>query len=533
MLGVLKELQNKKIAILGLGIENYALAHYLIANYRRIPPRRDEFNELDITICDKKNKRELGERYKKLAKKVSWKLGKNYDKNLYEFDILFRSPGWPIDCREIREAMKKSPHTPFIKGGVIVSSPMKLFFELCPTKNIIGVTGTKGKGTTASLIYVILKQSFKSATTNGAHANKLKRNVWLGGNIGTAPFEFLNKIYPAPFGNCASGTDSSVVKRRGVKKNDWVVLELSSFQLEDMEASPHIAVITNFYSEHLAPADPNNPNFHKTLKDYWEAKINIIKWQRKGDYAIINKKTIKQENNKTRNLFQNLNSKIIYFGKSDLPSKLIGEHNKENVAAAVEAAKIIGIKNEIIKKAVAGFKGLEHRLEFVKKIKIKSPFNKGGVGGFISFYNDSFATTPESAIIALKSFQGPVILLAGGAEKNSDFQPLAREIRRRVYLIKSSKAGSPPQAWQFNRVKFVVLLDGKATGRIRKELLKIKYPKDKIKLAKSMKEAVKMARTVAKAGDTVLLSPACASFGMFENYQERGRLFKEEVWKLK
>jgi UDP-N-acetylmuramoylalanine--D-glutamate ligase len=155
------------------------------------------------------------------------------------------------------------------------------------------------------------------------------------------------------------------------------------------------------------------------------------------------------------------------------------------------------------------------------------------VGGFISFYNDSFATTPESAIIALKSFQGPVILLAGGAEKNSDFQPLAREIRRRVYLIKFSKAGSPPQAWQFNRVKFVVLLDGKATGRIRKELLKIKYPKDKIKLAKSMKEAVKMARTVAKAGDTVLLSPACASFGMIENYQERGRLFKEEVRKLK
>mgnify|MGYP001616734422 FL=1 len=133
-------------------------------------------------------------------------------------------------------------------------------------------------------------------------------------------------------------------------------------------------------------------------------------------------------------------------------------------------------------------------------------------GGVINFYNDSFATTPESAITALKSFNTPVILIAGGAEKDSNFKEFAEEVKRRV--------------------KFIILLKGEATSRVSKELLQIKYPKDKIKLAKSMKDAVKIARSVAKAGDTVLLSPACASFGMFKNYKERGELFKEEVKNL-
>ena len=504
---ILKNLQNKKIAILGLGIENYALVKFLIPLTPFIKGAK-----FDITICDARSKKELGERYKDIegilgvghpigrpTPLIKWQLGKNYNKNLYEFDILFRSPGWPVNKVKSQKSLK-SPN-PLYQGGIIVSSPMKLFFELCPSKNIIGVTGTKGKGTTAYLIYKILKKTGKS--------------VWLGGNIGVAPFEFLGKI----------------------KRNDWVVLELSSFQLEDMEVSPYIAVITNFYSEHLAPADPNNPNFHKTLKDYRDAKMNIIRWQRRGDYAVINKNfqfspaSPSEAGRAISNFqlnFKKLKSKIIYFGKSDLPSKLIGEHNKENIAAAVEVAKIIGIKNEIIRKAVAGFKGLEHRLEFVKAVK--APLVKGG-WGVIKYYNDSFATTSESAIIALKSFPGPVILLVGGAEKNSDFRPLAREIKRGVYPVKSSKAGAPLQARRFNRVKFVVLLDGKATGRIKRELLQIKYPKDKIKLAQSMKDAVRIARSVAKAGDTVLLSPACASFGMFKNYKERGELFKEEVKK--
>ncbi len=434
-------LQNKKIAILGLGLENLALVKYIL---------KHKVNA-DITICDARND---------VKAKNSWipasagmtrirrQLGKGYNKNLDKFDVLFRAPGWPLDCPGIKAAKKK---------GVKISSPMKLFFELCPTKNIIGVTGTKGKGTTASLIYEILCAAGK--------------RVWLGGNIGVAPFEFMDKI----------------------KKTDWVVLELSSFQLEDVAVSPHIAVITNFYSEHLAPADPNNPNYHKSLKDYRDAKLNIIKWQRNGDYAVINKKF------KIGNL--KLKNKIIYFGKSELPSKLIGEHNKENIAAAVAVAKIVGVKPEVVKKAVANFKGLEHRLELAREYK------------GVKYYDDSFATTPESTIIALKSFSAPIVLLLGGADKGADFGQLAKEV--------------------IKRCKFVVLLNGQATPRINKELQKAGFSENKMKLVNNIKDAVVVARQQADYGEVILLSTACASFGMFKNYKERGGLFKAEIRKIK
>ncbi|MBI4812562.1 UDP-N-acetylmuramoyl-L-alanine--D-glutamate ligase [Candidatus Falkowbacteria bacterium] len=459
----LRKLKNKKIAMLGLGMENYALVKYLLK--KKI--------KCEITICDARSKEELEERFKKLEKRASWKLGKNYDKNLSRYDIIFRSPGYPPHFLKAKSYKLKAD----------LSSPMKLFFNLCPTKNIIGVTGTKGKGTTATLIYEILK--------------KAEKRVWLGGNIGVAPFEFLDKI----------------------KKNDWVVLELSSFQLENMDVSPCIAVITNFYKEHLSPADPNNPNYHKTIADYWKAKTNIFKWQGRGDYIIVNSKFKIPNKPPFTPPFKGGRGRFIYFTKSELPSKLIGEHNKENIAAAVAVAKIVGVKDKIIKKAVAGFKGLEHRLELAKTIKV--PLDKGGQGGFIHFYNDSFATTPESAITALRSFNAPIILLAGGADKGANFKNLAREIYPGKY-----SGGAV-----FTRVKNVMLLNGKATLRIKKELLKIKYPQDKIKLVFSMKEAVREAKRNAIAGDVVLLSPACASFGMFRNYKERGKLFKKEVLK--
>ena len=431
----LKDLQNKKIAILGLGIENIALVRYLLKHKVKC----------EMTICDKRGKKQLGENNQRLLRRfasrndIRWQLGKDYNKNLDKFDVLFRAPGWPI-------IPLKSPLPPLIKGAL--TSPMKLFFELCPTKNIIGVTGTKGKGTTASLIYEILRAAGKRA--------------WLGGNIGVAPFEFLDKI----------------------KKNDWVVLELSSFQLEDMTVSPQIAVIANLYPEHLKPADPNNPNFHKNFKAYRDAKLNIVKWQKAGDKAVLNYKL-------------NIKGKKIYFKKSNLPSKLVGEHNKENIAAAAAVAKIAGVKLEIIKKAVASFKGLEHRLELARELD------------GVKYYDDSFATTPESTIIALKSFVSPIILFLGGAEKGANFKKLAKEVK--------------------HRVKFVILLNGDATPRIKKELLKVGFKADSMKLADNIKEAVKFAKAKAAPGDIVLLSTACASFGMFKNYKERGDLFKAEV----
>jgi len=450
----LNDLQNKKIGILGLGIENYALVKFLLKNKIKA----------EITVCDARAPERLGDKFVELIrrKNIKWQLGKSYNRNLYKFDILFRSPGWPILCPGIQEAIK----VPLGRGGrrVILSSPMKLFFDLCPAKNIIGVTGTKGKGTTASLIQGILQTA--------------KKKSWLGGNIGVAPFAFLPKI----------------------KNNDWVILELSSFQLEDMDKSPHIAVVTNLYSEHLAPADPHNPNYHKTLKDYRNAKMNITRWHKKGDYVIVNSK-FKNQKSKLQFKNQKYLSKIVYFGKSGLKSRLIGEHNKENIAAAVEVAKIIGIKKEIIAKAVKNFKGLEHRLEMVREIR------------GVKYYNDSFATTPEATITALKSFQEPIVILAGGADKGANFKSLAKEIKKHC--------------------RFAVLLYGQATPRLKKELLKAGFPGVKMKLEKNIRNAMSAAVKNVISGDVVLLSTACASFGMFKNYKERGRLFKEEVEKIK
>ena len=455
----LKNLQNKKIALLGLGVENYAMLKFLLK--KKI--------KAEFTICDQRDGEQLRDRVKEFTKNknISWKFGDDYNKSLFEFDILFRSPGWPISCPGIVETQNLAS---LRKGnnGIVLTSPMNLFFGLCPTKNVIGVTGTKGKGTTSTLIYSILKAA--------------KKRVWLGGNIGIAPFEFLPKI----------------------KKSDWVVLELSSFQLEDATVSPHISVITNFYKEHLAPADPNNPNYHKSLKTYLEAKLNIIRYQKKSDFVVINKNLESKINSKFQipNSKQNINSKlkiskIIYFDKSDLPSKLLGEHNKENIAAAVAVAKIVRIKDDVIMKAVAKFQGLEHRLEFVKEV------------GGVKYYNDSFATTPESSITALKSFSEPIVLLAGGADKGADFKQFAKEIKKRV--------------------KFLVLLDGKATSRLQEELVKIGFLEEKMQTVSSIKDAVALAKRKTEPGDVTLLSTACASFGMFKNYKERGRLFKEEV----
>ena len=283
----IKKLNGARIAILGLGIENFAFINFLLS--KKI--------KTQFTVFDRNRAQELGIRYKQLKNKVNWCLGKKHG-GLEKFDIIMRSPGYPFSSPALVKARRAAAE---------ITSPMRMFFNLSPSTNIIGVTGTKGKGTTAALIYEIIKQG--------------EKRVWLGGNIGIAPFSFLNKI----------------------KKSDWVVLELSSFQLEDFTVSPHVAVFTNFFKEHLAAADPNNPNYHPSLRHYWQSKLNIIKWQRPGDWAVINK-TLEKKNIKAGR------GRKIYFGKSDLVSRLPGEHNKENIAAATAVAKIIKIKEKNILK---------------------------------------------------------------------------------------------------------------------------------------------------------------------------------------
>ena len=438
----LENYSDKKIALLGLGSENEALLFWLA---------RQEVN-LNITIYDRRPEEALIEKRERIVRltgelTISWRLGDQSQDTLEEYDELWRSPGWPMFCPQIQAALK---------NGARLNSPMNLFFEACPSQQIIGVTGSKGKGTTSSLIADILDQAGYS--------------VFLGGNIGVPPFTFLQQI----------------------TGDSWVVLELSSFQLEDLNYSPHIAVVTNIYEEHLAPADPLNPNYHKTLADYWLAKQQIFRHQTINDWLVINKKLESQ-------LDINLShGQIKWFTKIDWPSQMVGQHNQENVAAAQAVAKIIGLPEDIVKKSVAEFAGLEHRLEFVA--------TKNGV----SYYDDSFATNPVATDIALRAFERPVIILIGGADKGNDFKPLAQTIVER-------------------QIKTVILFEGEASPRIKNDLLSAGYPADKIFPADSMDQAMNLAKQKAVDGDIVLLSTACASFGLFNNYKERGNLFKQAV----
>ena len=440
----LKELTNKKIAFLGLGIENLALINYLI--------KLDL--DLDISIFDGRDIEKLGERYEGLKqhKFINWYLGEKAKDSLEGFDILFRSSGWPIFDSKIQEALH---------SGVLLSSAIKLFFKLSPTKNIIGVSGTKGKGTTSGLIVQILKT-----------ANK---KVFWGGNIGIPVFEFFDQV----------------------QSDDFVVLELSSFQLEDMEQSPHISVITNLSPEHLSPADPLNPNYHKSLEDYCEAKLNIFKFQGKDDFAVLNKKFRKFCKSQGLGRLALGRGKKVYFEKSEFLSNLFGEYNKENIGASIEVAKILNIKEAIIKKGIKKFKALPHRMEFVADVRGSK------------CYDNSFATTPEATIADLNSFSENVVLILGGADKGSDFKEFALAIKKKV--------------------KFAILFKGLGSDRIYKELKSVGYNQGSIKFVSNMKEAASFAFEHASSGEPILLSPACASFGVFKNYKERGNLFRKEV----
>jgi len=451
----MENLKNKKIAVLGLGINNVGLAEFLLKQ------------KVDFTICDKNT--EARKKYPKFAKNklVSWRLGENYLNNLVDFDIVFRTPGIPYFIPEIQKAIKK---------GVEVSSQTKLFFDLCPCK-IIGVTGTKGKGTTTTLIYNILKASGKKA--------------YLAGNIGKDPFEFLAKL----------------------KKNDWVCLELSSFQLQDLHKSPNIGVVLNITQEHL--------DYHKSIEEYREAKASIVKWQTDKDFAAVNfdypvsKKFSALSGGqvyffsrfgkvKKGAYIENKNVVLVDKGKKSVVCdtaklKLRGQHNWENITAAITASYLAGAKLPATKKEVLNFKGLEHRLELT------------GIKKGVSYYNDSFATTPESTIAAIKAFNEPVVLICGGSEKGSDYTELGKVIK--------------------NSTIRTVILIGQTAQKIKKSIGKTDI--ELIEGCKNMDDIFAAIKKVAQKGDIVLLSPACASFGMFKNYKDRGNRFKDNVKKIK
>lgn len=395
--------KDKKVAILGWGLDTQDIGPYL------------EDQGAKVTVLDEKK----GDKFA----------------GLEQYDLIVRSPGVYRFRSELLETKTE------------ITSKTKLFFDLCPSK-IIGVTGTKGKGTTATLIYEILKAAGKK--------------VFLGGNIGQGVFQFLPKL----------------------DKNSWVVLELSSFQLVDLTKSPHIAVVLMVTSEHL--------DWHPTTAEYVEAKKPIVAFQTSSDFAIVNK-----DYPNSVAIGKAGQGKTIWVSGHGvtLKTRLRGAHNKENIAAAVAVAKILDVP---YKEVVANFKGLEHRLEEVTTVK------------GVTFYNDSFSTTPETAIAAINAFTEPEIVILGGSSKNSDFSELGKVIS------------------QARNIKLVILIgvEGPRIGQFIKN-------KEVLTGGKTMAEIVKLAYNNATSGDVVLLSPACASFDMFKNYKERGREFKEQVLRLK
>jgi len=431
----------KRIAIIGLGVSNMPLLDYL----KDIDCEVSVFNEKEIDV-DLSN---YG---------YTLYTGSDCLDNLVGFDIIFRSPSCLPNRPEILAEKNR---------GCYVTTEIEEVIKLSPSK-IIGVTGSDGKTTTTTLIDLVLR-------ANGY-------NTYLGGNIGTPLF----------------------TKIKDMKEDDVVVLELSSFQLMNMEVSPSISVITNI--------TPNHLDIHGSYEEYIDAKTNIYK---NSDGVLVinadNEITSKLESSrevryfsryKETNCFYTING-IIYFNGKEVfdTSKLHirGIHNHENICACMSALYgMVDVEKSF--DAISKFTGVEHRLELVREID------------GVKWYNDSVSSSPTRTIAGLNSYDEEIVLIAGGYDKNLDYTPIARPI--------------------LDKVK-VLILFGNTKNKIYDAVMKEKTTEDiEIYVCDSLDEVVNKARETAKSGQIVLFSPASASFDMFKNFADRGIQFKDLVSKL-
>ncbi len=345
-----------------------------------------------------------------------------------------------------------------------------IFFEQSPTKNIIGVTGSKGKGTTSTLIAKILQASGKT--------------VHLGGNIGTPILDLLPDIKP----------------------DDWLVWELANFQLKTASYSPHIGVCLMITEEHL--------DWHPNMTDYLKAKSNLFRHQKPEDIAIYfaddenSQKIANHSPGKKVPYYQQPGAYLrddgmIVIGETEVihksEVKLLGEHNLQNICAALTAVYEAVGSLDNAKAVLSSFSGLEHRIEFVREL------------GGVKYYDDSFATMPQATIVALKAFSAPKVVIVGGHDKGLAFEPLADEV------VKAN-------------VRHVIAIGGTADKIAG--LLRERGFTDITTGPEKMLEIVDVARKHAQPGDVVLLSTACSSFGLFKDYKDRGNQFKQAVLEL-
>lgn len=406
----------------------------------------------DITICDQKTDVQIPEG-------AQAQLGGSYLDDLDRFDVLVRTAGMPP-----RIILEKNPE---VAGKI--TTQVNEFLRICPTQNVIGVTGTKGKGTTSTLITKLLEAAGK--------------DVYLGGNIGVPPLSFLDEL----------------------TADSWVVLELSSFQLMDLQSSPHIGVCLMVVPEHL--------NWHEDMDEYTGAKAHLFAQQTSDDIAIyfadnaLSKEIAAAGAGRKLPYYRSpgafVNGNMITIDGTEICTtdelQLLGRHNWQNVCAALTAYWQVDQDIDAARSVLTSFSGLEHRLEFVRALD------------GVNYYDDSFGTTPETAIVALQAFQQPKIVILGGSDKGAQYDALA-------------------QAVQTGNVHLALLI-GDQADRIQSALERAGFT-DFEPGGSSMEQIVAKARAAAQPGDVVLLSTGCASFGMFANYKDRGNQFKEQVSKL-
>ena len=446
------DLKGKKVLVVGLARTGIATAKFLKAKGSL------------VTATEVKPKEEMKEAVQALeGMDISTEWGGHQTETFLKQDIIVVSPGVDLNIEPIQKA---------IKHGVRVVSEIELAYHFIHAP-IIAVTGTNGKTTTTLLVGEMLKED--------------GRKVGVGGNVGEPLILF------------ADGKDRWEV----------LVVEISSFQLEAIkDFRPRISVLLNITEDHL--------DRYPRYDDYIEAKVRVFANQNSGDLAVLNRDDpiVMQFREKVKakkvlfslkeklgeGAFSNGQTIFLRLGEkgeeySIAKTPLKGIHNVENMMAALTTARIFGCSKKSIQTVLDRFKGLEHRLEFVREIK------------GVRFYNDSKGTNVGSVVKSLQSFSEPVTLIAGGKDKNGDLSPLEALIQKRV--------------------KHLILI-GEAKERMNRELGGLT---DTV-MVKTMEEAVVLARQKAKGGEVVLLSPACSSFDMFKDYKERGQVFKEAVKRL-
>ena len=457
-----QQFKNKKITIMGLGILGRGLG------YTKFLAECGA----ELTVTDLKSEEQLVTSIKELKKftsaskdlaEIKFVLGEHRLEDFKDRDMVIKAAGVPLDSIYIKEAQKNK---------IPVEMDVSLFLKCAPEVTIIGVTGTRGKSMVTVLVYEILKQNEKFLKNPSTTLRTKKPSVFLGGNVrGIATLPLLKKV----------------------KVGDILICELDSWQLQgfgDSKISPHISVFTSFMPDHM--------NYYKnSMKKYFEDKANIFKYQKKNDILIIRPDVKKL-------IPKNLESKLIVVKPDNF--------QEENLACAVEVAKLLKIPNKNIKKALKNFKGLEGRLQYVKTIK------------GVKIYNDNNATTPEATMAGIEALsisfpeaqlrgvspklgfgERKIVLICGGADKKLPLDDFVKVVNKYC--------------------KAVIMIPGTGTDKLVSSgnvLVTSKY-------VKNLNEAVKAALGLASRGDIILFSPAFASFGQFNNEYERGDLFMKII----